>query len=365
MTGSKQIPFNNLSRQFLLHKEELMTAYATVAETGRLLDGPYTEQFEDWLAIKNQMPYAVTCGSGTNALEIIARYYKENGKYALLPSYTFPATINAFVTAGWDICLADCDEDGVILPPEQHAFDIIVGVGLHGIALPDRLNQGCLVEDGAQHWLSNNCHRMSTTTAISFDPTKNLPNYGNGGAIVTNDDELYEYALNYRAHGKRYVHLMPGSNSRMNEMDCAMLMVKTKYLDQWQAARKQIALKWIDAFNANNIKTMITLDNINKHALHKFVIQVDNRDYVLNELYRNGIEARVHYSNPLHTVGLFAALPYYGGDTSTRLSKCSISLPFYPELTLEEVEFIQDKVCQIVREARPTHNSISDFQSYH
>lgn len=364
MNGSKQIPFNNLGRQFLLHEKELTDAYTRVVKTGRLLDGRYTEEFENWLAVKNHQPYAVTCHSGANALEIIASYYKENGKYALLPTYTFPATINAFVNAGWDIFLADCDDDGVIMPPDEHAFDIIVGVGLHGIALPERLDQGCLVEDGAQHWLSDNCNRMSTATAISFDPTKNLPNYGNGGAVVTSDDDLYEFALNYRSHGKRFLHLLPGSNSRMSEMDCAMLLAKTQYLDAWQERRKQIAIKWINAFKDAGIDTMINDNNIETHGLHKFVIRIDDQERVLNELHQCGIDARIHYREPLHTVGLFAALPYQGGETCKQLSRTSISLPFYPELTDSEVDFIADKVCQIVHAANPTHNLISDYQSH-
>ena len=144
---------------------------------------------------------------------------------------TFPASANAFVRAGWNIHLIDTDAYGNMqfsnIPPDLN-YQAILGIGLYGAALPNSLRRvnPLVIEDAAQHWLSDRCHRAGVASAISFDPMKNLNNYGNGGAVVTDDRNLSDYARNWCDNGKRSGHAQTGTNSRMSEVDCVVIKVK-------------------------------------------------------------------------------------------------------------------------------------------
>jgi dTDP-4-amino-4,6-dideoxygalactose transaminase len=267
---------------------------------------------------------------------------------------TFPASANAFVRAGWNIHLIDTDAYGNMqfrdIPPglDYHA---ILGIGLYGASLSNSLRRvtPLIIEDAAQHWLSDNCHRVGEASAISFDPMKNLNNYGNGGAVVTDDRNLSDYARNWTNNGKRSNHAQTGTNSRMSEVDCAQMMVKTEYLDEWQARREKIALRYMDAFGTAPFRCLIDNSNVSAHCFHKFVIDTDNRDQLQANLRSAGIETRVHYKHPLHELD---AYQQYAGPSilsaASSLSRRCLSLPIYPELTDLEVEYIIDSLLDCV-----------------
>lgn len=352
MTGLK-ITFTGLKKQYSNLRSEILDVTDEVYRSGQLMDGNYTAEFENWLAGRNSVKYAVTCHSGTNALEIIAAYYATlpgpNPPTVLIPSMTYAATANAFMRAGWRVHLVDTDNYGVIdlkkIPPDL-SVQATVGVGLYGIALKHQLYRatGLIIEDAAQHWLSNGSYRCGQAAAISFDPMKNLANYGNGGAVVTNDLHLYDFALNWRNNGKPR-HQTAGSNSRMSEIDCGQMMVKTKYIDSWQERRGKIAKYWIDRFKGSGIRTLIDDSNIEHHCFHKFVIELDRRDIVKRNLELHNIETRIHYANPLHELPAYEHLD--GPDIlscASALSRRALSLPIYPELTDLEVEYVIDSV---------------------
>jgi len=178
---------------------------------------------------------------------------------------------------------------------------------------------------------------------------KNLSCYGNGGARVTDNTELYEYAIGWRDNGKPGHHQV-GTNSRMSEVDCAQMMVKVKYLDQWQQRRSKIAGYWIEHLGKNNVRTLTDKSNYVDHCNHKFVIDIDQRNEVKKELSQRKIETKVHYESPLHEMSLYESLPGPGmlGKASA-LARRVLSLPIYPELTDLEVEYIADQVIEIVK----------------
>ena len=318
------------------------------------MDGPHTAQFESWLANKNHVKHAVTCHSGTQALELVASFARQrigiNPPTVLVPSMTFPASANAFVRAGWNLHFIDTDAYGNMdlkkINPDI-SYHAILGIGLYGAALPNGLQNRMgvgLIEDAAQHWLSNSCTRYGST-AISFDPMKNLGNYGNGGAIVTDDYELLNYARGWINNGKNTGHAEVGTNSRMSEVDCAQLMVKAQYIDHWQSKRKHIASQWIHAFKDSPVRCLINATNFNKHCFHKFVVDIDNRDLVLKKMQAKGIDVKVHYSHPLHEL---PAYQHYQGpnmlSAASSLSRRCLSLPIYPELSDLEIEYIAQQV---------------------
>lgn len=352
MTGLK-IPFIGIKKQYNNLRTEILDATDEVLRSGQLMDGNYTAEFENWLARRNHSKYAVTCHSGTQALEIIAEYYRVNSSVnpprVVIPSMTYVATGNAFIRAGWDVFIADTNAYGILNKqkvPNNLSIHAHVLVGLYGASVDDKgyWATDLIIEDGAQHWLSNKCQRVGNATALSFDPMKNLNSYGNGGAVVTSDLDLLEYARGWRNNGKP-TYNDTGTNSRMSEIDSAQMMVKTKYIDQWQERRESISRYWMSRLKNTPIRSLIDNSNVDTHAFHKFVIDVDQRDVLQKNLEIKGIETRVHYKEPLHELPVFS--DYTGPDilsVASSLSRRVLSLPLYPELTDLEVEYIIDQV---------------------
>jgi dTDP-4-amino-4,6-dideoxygalactose transaminase len=327
---------------------------------GRLVDGPYVDQFESWLEGRTGVPYAVTCHSGTQALEIIAKY-RHNAHRLLasqigvpftaptirLPNLTYPATLNAFINTGWDAVLADTDRNGIMLRGESPGY-YDCPVGLYG-AKPsnnDKFDIGTII-DGAQHWLVADGH-IGSGMAISFDPTKNLPSSGNGGAIVTRNEDLCNFAKNYKNNGKLSNHGTSGTNSKMSEQDCAQILVRTQYLDQWQARRRLIAAHWCNelAHLEHQRPVLRCLSSgVEHHAHQKFVVFTEDRAALNAYLLEHGIECKIHYP---YTLGELAVTKDFRKpdmlSTSVMLSRGVLSLPMYPELTDTEVEYISEKI---------------------
>ena len=354
------IPFFGIDRQYNNLREEILDVTDRVLRSGQVMSGNNTAEFENWLAKKNDSKYAITVHSGTTALEIQSAYYfkemvVEQGKKptVAIPSFTFPATGNAFARSGWDLHILDCDRYG--LSTAKDNYHLVVMVGIFGHSVAHIYNNhwenthwdttGIAIEDGAQHWLSGNCRRFGRSTAISFDPTKNLSNYGNGGALITDDAHLYEFARKWRNHGKGSSTTDTGSNSRMSEVDCAQMLIKAQHIDTWQLRRRQIAEYWIDQLNHADITTLIDHTNFEDHCYHKFVISVDNRNQLQDRLKYRGVQTKVHYATPLHEMSCFANSPKPNIiSNASAFSRRVLSLPIYPELSDLEIEYIADSV---------------------
>ena len=347
------IPFTGLKKQYNNLRTEILDVTDEVLRSGQLMQGNYTAEFENWLAKKNHSKYAVTCHSGSQALEIIAEFYRTqssvNPPRAIVPSMTYVATANAFIRAGWDIYIADTDSHGLLDKskiPRDLNVQATVLVGLYGAAVNPHCSwtTDLIIEDGAQHWLSHNSNRVGNATALSFDPMKNLNAYGNGGAVVTDDLDLLEFAREWTNNGKPN-HTGIGTNSHMSETESAQMLVKTRYIDVWQLRRKTIAKYWLERLHKSGIRSLIDSSNFETHCFHKFVINVDNRDILARNLAIKGIETRVHYKKPLHELPAYA--DYTGPDilsVASALSRRVLSLPCYPELSDLEVDYIIDSV---------------------
>jgi dTDP-4-amino-4,6-dideoxygalactose transaminase len=365
MSFGLKIPFNGLRKQYHNLRQEILDATDGVLRSGQLMSGNHTAEFENWLAQRNNVKYAVTCHSGTQALEIMARYYRSKfdlQPHVLIPSLTYPATVNAFESSGWVVHLADTDDRGNLDLSGSTPSDVdaIVLIGLYGAPVTPWLeghnwiarmgwNKLLILEDAAQHWLSADCVRVGRAAAVSFDPTKNLANYGNGGAVITDDRPLAEWVRIMRDNGKPD-HRTTGTNSRISEVDAAQLMTKTKYLDAWQQRRRDIAGFWINRFRSTAARCLIDPAQLEQHAVQKFVIDIDHRDHVQQSLAQRHIETRVHYPRPCHELPAFHHLPGAPDILSraSALSRRVLSLPIYPELTDLEVEYIADQVLDCV-----------------
>lgn len=356
-----KISFFGIQRQYNNLRREILDSTDEVLRSGQVMSGNNTVEFENWLARKNHVKYAITCHSGTQALEIMASYFALDHvtrPKVVMGSMTYNASANAFLRQGWDVEFVDVDSHGIIdfhkisvtNPPEA-----VLMIGIYGAAIENPL-QGrawverlalkdmLVIEDAAQHWLSNQCHRSGRATAISFDPTKNFNSYSNGGAIVTDSSDLLHYAREMRNNG-RPGNTVIGTNSRMSETDCAQMMIKARYIDDWQLRRRQIVSHWMNRLKNTGIKCLIDVGNFDSHCYHKFVIDLDDRDGLRRSLADRGIETRVHYEQPLHELGAFRQCLGPGMlATASALSRRVVSLPIYPELTDLEVEYIIDQV---------------------
>ena len=355
-----QIAHFGLKRQYKNLKDELLDATDRAMKDGQLIGGHYTRSFEEWLKYKTKTKFAITVHSGTQALEIIARWkkIKHNETMAgnpkvLIPNLTYPATLNAFLTAGWDIELVDTDKNGIICQnrePQGGIYNCFMGfAGRRPWVESLYKNSFSIIVDGAQHWLSNNATRIGNATAISFDPMKNLANYGNGGAVVTPDFGLAEFARSWRDNGKPGNYIV-GTNSRMSEIDCAQMLVKTKYIDQWQVRRAKIADYWCERLKGHDkIRCLINEKTRKGHCFHKFVIEVDSADIVQRNLNIRKIDTKVHYRQPLHELPIYQQ--FAGPDmmsVASMLGRRVLSLPLYPELTDLEIEYIIDQLLDSV-----------------
>ena len=346
-----KIPFLGLKRQYANLKDELLEATDAALREGQLVNGLFTRSFEQWLCAKTGAKYAVTVHSGTQALEIIARAAKvslsqRGPEYKVrLPNLTYIATLNAFLQAGYEVELVDTDKYGIMEVPDQYLSGHFTCVMGYGGRKPWSghyyYSMTRTIVDGAQHWLECGGD-TGYGMAISFDPTKNLPSSGNGGAIVTDHYDLYDFAMNYKDNCK-FDHHAPGTNSKMSEQECAQLIVRTRYIDEWQARRKHIAQYYCERFRDLPIKCLSATDD--PHAQHKFVVYTYDRNRLKTNLLLNGIESKVHYDYVLGD--LQTARTMVKPDMlsmSVMLSRGVLSLPNYPELTDSEVEYITEKV---------------------
>lgn len=356
------IPHFGLKRQYQNIGEELLEASHNALSTGVLVDGEYTKKFETWLSNRTGAKYCVTVNSGTQALHFIAKQFVKvhNGPFTtyktlcVVPNLTYPATLNAILDTGANVELIDTDEYGIldhtkVNRPDLSVFSVPIIVGLYGRKPDYKLdNIGELaIIDGAQHWLVAG-NDIGLGMSISFDPTKNLPSSGIGGAVVTNDRDLYDFVVSIKNNGKAVDFMYTGTNSKMSEQDCAQTLVRTKYLDEWQYRRKQINDYYLDRFNDLPIKCLSR--NATAHAYQKFVIYTPERNSLHTCLLTDGIDSKIHYEYALSDLGIARNLtkPDFLSK-SVMLSRGVLSLPMYPELTDVEIEYIADKVCSFYR----------------
>ena len=353
------IPFFGVDRQYKNLREEILDISDRVYSTGRVLDGHYTREFELQMAMRCNRAYALAVNSGTQALIFAQRAALVRPPYSILiPTLSFVATINSVLMNEFTPAFCDIDHKGILdLDSYEHKLDASVGaimyVNLFGNCINyDRFriqteffnDDLIIIEYAAQSFGATYkdipSGKMGHISVLSFDPTKNLNNYGSGGMILTDDLNLYNTCLGLRDNGK-VIHDNPGTNSKMSESDCAQMLVKLNYFDEWQRRRKEIANYYIDQLY-QYCDILIPNQDV-EHAWHKFVIRTNHRNSLMQTLSLNGIETKVHYENALYDLGVGFNYIDYSRDLYTETAAFTrecLSLPIYPELTDAEVEVI-------------------------
>ena len=358
------IPFFGLDRQYASIKEEILDVTNQVYKSGQVLDGIHTQLFENAIARRCNRSFAISVNSGTQALIFAQMAALNKPPYSILiPTLSFIATINSVLMNGHTPVFCEIDHKGLMnLDSFDYKLDKSVGaimyVNLFGNCIDwDKFRMYTeffnddiiIIEDAAQsfgaYYKGTPSGKMGDVSILSFDPTKNLNNYGSGGMILTDDFNIYEVCRNLKNNGKLRDHDVPGTNSKMSEVDCAQMMVKLNYFDAWQRRRKEIAEYYINELY-QYVDILIPNEDV-EHAWHKFVIRLDGRSRLQQLLEINGIETKIHYEMALfdHNVGYTYRDYTHDFYTETlQFTRECLSLPIYPELTDSEVETIAERI---------------------
>ena len=371
MSGTNKIPFFGVDRQYANIREEILEVTDQVYTSGRVLDGHNTYMFEKTIQKMTERKYACAVGSCTQALIFSLRAvdhpHKQHRSKVLIPSQSFVASLNAVIESGFDPVFCDVDPiTGLIdlnkIPVHYSEIAAIMYVNLFGNIIDyDKLtaykqmwsDDGIpVIEDAAQsfgaYYRGVPSGKLGTVSCLSFDPTKNLNNYGSGGMILTDDPGIWEDVNDMRDNGKGNEHVNSGTNSKMSEADCAQMLVKLKYFNDWQLRRTEIADYYTSELDG--YVTIPSLDMNVEHAWSKYVIHHKDRAGIATFLKEAGIETKINYPRPLHltNVAFGFEVNYSQLAGAEEFSRSCLSLPIYPELTDSEVEAVVDTIKEYI-----------------
>ncbi len=360
-----KIPFGDLSRQYKRYKKEFDAILVSVFDRGSFILGENVLEFESEFSSYCGCRYGVGVGSGTEALHLalIACGVGQNDEIITVANTAVP-TISAIRAAGAIPVFVDIDEDTCNIDPVLINKKItaktkaILPVHLYGSPCPmDKIMEIAkkakikVIEDCAQShgavFRGNKTGSFGNAGCFSFYPSKNLGASGDGGMVVTDDREIYEKILLLRNYGQqnRYFSKIEGFNSRLDEIQAAILRFKLEKLDEWNDRRIYIANKYYKAFSELDIICPTGIDG-GRHVYHLYVIRVKNRDKLSHHLKKHGIQTLIHYPVPVHLQDAYRWLDYSRGDlpVTEKVSEEIISIPVYPELEEEEIEYIIDRI---------------------
>ena len=355
------IPFLNLQAINARHADELKAAAARVIDSGWYILGQELTAFEQEFARYCGVRHAIGVGNGLDALSLILRAYKElgalhDGDEVIVPANTFIASFLAITENRLVPVPLEPDPASFNIDPMRVAAAIgsrtraIMAVHLYGQladmpALADLAQRHhlLLIEDAAQaHGATSDGRRAGAfghAAGFSFFPAKNLGALGDGGAVVTNDTVLADRVAALRNYGSdvKYRHLYQGINSRLDELQAALLRVKLKYLDDDIAHRRHIALRYREGIHHPQIQLPI-VQSEEQHVWHLFVVRCAQRDALQRHLQAHGIHSQVHYPIPPHRQSAYPALRDLPLPLTDRLHQEVLSLPIGPTLRDEDAD---------------------------
>ena len=368
VTAVDRVPLLDLGRQYAPLKEELDAAVLRVMAHGRFINGPEVAEFEKATAGYVGAKHAIGVASGTDALLIALRALGVGPDTEVMPTFTFFATAGTVHNLGAKPVFVDIDPDTYNLDPA--CIEAVISNRTRAI-MPVHLFGQCadmtpllkvadahgipVVEDAAQALSASYGERMAGTLGklgcFSFFPTKNLGCLGDGGLIVTDDDELNELIRKLKAHGAKpkYYHQLVGYNSRLDTIHAAALLVKLPHLDAWSRHRRVNAARY-DELLADAPVRRPTDAGRGYHIYNQYTIELDRRDEFREHLRSRNVGHEVYYPVPLHRQACFAHLGYSEGDfpVSERAVGRVCALPIFPELTPDEQEYVVQAVKDFV-----------------
>jgi dTDP-4-amino-4,6-dideoxygalactose transaminase len=360
-----QVPLLDLKAQYATIKDDVVASVCEVLETQRCIGGPKVLELEEKIAAASDCKHAVGVSSGTDAiLNTLMSLDIGEGDEVITTPFTFFATVGCISRTGARPVFVDIDPRTYNINAELIEAAItertkaIIPVHLYGqmadmdavMSVADK--HGLFVlEDAAQSITSvykgKKAGSIGTAGCFSFFPSKNLGGIGDGGMIVTNDDDFYERLMIMRNHGSKpkYYHSYVGGNFRLDPIQAAALLVKLGHLDEWSQGRRDNAAYYDKKFAGTEVVTpFISSDCVTIY--NQYVIRVPRRDEVVAHLKANDIGCEIYYPVPMHLQKCFSDLGYKRGDfvEAERAAGEVMAIPIYPELTDEMQDCVVESI---------------------
>ncbi len=366
------IPLVDLRAQYATIRDEVLAAVSDVLDGMQLTLGPQLSAFEEEFAAYCGAQYCVGVANGTDALALALRAAGVGpGDEVIVPAHTFIATAEAVSLVGARPVFVDIEPQTRCIDPELVPAAVtartraIIAVHIHGqmadmdAFLPiARRHELTLIEDAAQaHGATlrgRHAGSLGDLGCFSFYCSKNLGAYGEAGAVTTSDGALAERLRLLRNHGDagRYAHICLGTNSRMDEIQAAILRVKLRRLDSWNDARRDHAARLRDLLAESGLELPQEGPG-RRHVYHHFAVLLEGRNAVREALTTAGIGTGIHYPEPLHLQPPYEGLGYQPGDfpVAERAASRVLSLPMYAELSEAQIERVAQTLVSVAGRA--------------
>jgi len=359
-----KVPMLDLSEQYLSLRDEMLQVLDEVMKSSRFILGDNVKKLEQDVAAYSKVPYGIGVANGSDALHIALQAHGvTDGDEVITTPFTFFATAGAIARCNATPVFVDIDPVTFNIDPSKIEEKItektkaIIPVHLYGqVSDMDAIMEVAkkhnifVLEDAAQAigatYKGKTVGELSDAATYSFFPTKNLGAYGDAGMIVTKHEDLAEKMRVIRVHGSKpkYYHHVLGYNSRLDEMQAAILNVKFPHLNEWSEKRRTHATRYSEMLKAalgDSIVTPVEVDG-NYHVFHQYTIRVEKRDELQKFLAEQGVSTMIYYPQPLHLQPVFKELGYKEGDfpVTEKAAKEAISLPMFPELSEEQQNYV-------------------------
>jgi|AntDeeMetageno50_2_1112565.scaffolds.fasta_scaffold06587_2 dTDP-4-amino-4,6-dideoxygalactose transaminase len=351
-----RVPFLDLTREYEEFGDEMTEAIESVLSSGYFVLGDHVAEFEETFANYTGAEYGIGVNSGSDALYLVLRALDiQKGDEVILPSHTFVSTADAVVRNGATPVFVDIDPETYTIDPEavneQVTPDTAAVIPVHLYGQPADMaplqelaaeHEFAIVEDASQahgaKYRGEPVGSLGDIACFSLYPTKNLGAYGDAGIVVSDNAELADRVEMARQYGEseRYEYEFVGVNSRLDELQAAVLNYKLTRLDELNARRQQVAEQYrkrLDSVETPSVRSD------SEHVYHLYVIQCSERDELQAYLLDNGVQTLIHYPTPIHKQPSYRAVGRRGDLRVTeRIANRILSLPMHPFCTQEEVE---------------------------
>jgi dTDP-4-amino-4,6-dideoxygalactose transaminase len=368
-----KIPMLDLSEQYQNLKPEILSAIEDVMASSHFILGHNVKDLEKSVAEYSNVKHGIGVANGSDAIHIALMGCGVGaGDEVIVPSFTFFATAGAVARAGATPVFVDIDPKTFNIDPKKVEAAVtsktkaMIPVHLYGqMADMDALVEIAqkhnlfIIEDAAQSigskYKGKSVGELGTAATYSFFPTKNLGAYGDGGMIVTNQEEIAEKMSVIRVHGSKpkYYHHVLGYNSRLDEMQAAILNVKFPHIDEWNKKRRENAEYYTKLLKDALGEEVVTpyVEEHNYHIFHQYTLRVQKRDELQAFLNENGVQTMVYYPKPLHLQPVFMELGFQEGDLPETEKACkeALSLPMFPELKKEQQEYVVEMITKFYK----------------
>jgi len=365
----KHVPVLDLSYEINELKPQLMGAFEQVLDSGAFIMGPNVKTFEKEIAQYLNVKHAIALNSGTDALLIgLLAANIGPGDEVITTPFTFFATAEAISQVGATPVFVDVDErtynmdltqlEAAITPRTKaiipvHLFGHSVDMGF--VMELAQKHQIHVIEDTAQGFGAEYQGRKAGTIGdigcFSFFPTKNLGAYGDGGLLATNHDEIALKASMLRAHGskKKYYNEMIGYNSRLDEIQAAVLRIKLPYIDKWNEGRKAASRVYKELLDGIDGLILPAEESYAKHVFHQYTVRITNgkRNELQAKLEEAGISTMVYYPTPVHQLPVYRSIGI-SMPKAEQLAAEVLSLPIWPQITREIQEYVSSKLIEFM-----------------